>query len=122
MASTATATEDPPIALDADASVARSCLNDPNYAIVCVFLQKFGAQLKVEHPDFLRLQQMLENTDEGKASSFVGYAAFSLLLQLFLFRSFYTFFCFWLFCFFLFFLSEYLFAARELYYRRDCHY
>lgn len=44
-----------------------SCLNDPNYAIICVFLQKFGSLLKIEHPDFLRLQKMIENTDEGKA-------------------------------------------------------
>lgn len=46
---------------------ASSCLNDPNYAIICVFLQKFGSLLKIEHPDFLRLQKMIENTDEGKA-------------------------------------------------------
>lgn len=45
-----------------------SCLNDPNYAIICVFLQKFGVHLKIEHPDFLRLQKMIENTDEGKAT------------------------------------------------------
>lgn len=44
-----------------------SCLNDPNYAIICVFLQKFGGQLKIEHPDFIRLQKMIENSDEGKA-------------------------------------------------------
>lgn len=47
-----------------------SCLNDPNYAIICVFLQKFGGQLKIEHPDFLRLQKMIENTDEGKATQY----------------------------------------------------
>lgn len=95
MASTATATEeDQPIALDADASVAPSCLNDPNYAIICVFLQKFGALLKIEHPNFVRLQQMLENTDEGKVISFVCYAAFSLLLSLLLFLLFGFFFMF----------------------------
>lgn len=47
-----------------------SCLNDPNYAIICVFLQKFGSQLKIEHPNFLRLQKMIENTDEGKANKY----------------------------------------------------
>lgn len=47
-----------------------SCLNDPNYAIICVFLQKFGGQLKIEHPNFLRLQKMIENTDEGKANEY----------------------------------------------------
>lgn len=62
----ASTTEDQPNALDADATNTSSCLNDPNYGIVCVFLQKFAAQLKIEHPDFLQLQQMIENTDEGR--------------------------------------------------------
>lgn len=52
---------------NASLDASSSCLNDPNYAIICVFLQKFGGQLKIEHPDFLRLQKMIENTDEGKA-------------------------------------------------------
>lgn len=49
------------------ADVTSSCLNDPNYAIICVLLQKFGSHLKIEYPDYLRLQKMIENTDEGKA-------------------------------------------------------
>ncbi|XP_031624515.1 titin homolog isoform X2 [Contarinia nasturtii] len=49
---------------NAETDATSSCLNDPNYAIICVFLQKFGGQLKIEHPDFLRLQKMIENTDE----------------------------------------------------------
>lgn len=48
-----------------------SCLNDPNYAIICVFLEKFGAHLKIEHPDFLQLQKMIENTDEGRSAVLV---------------------------------------------------
>lgn len=52
---------------NAETGATSSCLNDPNYAIICVFLQKFGGHLKIEHPDFLRLQKMIENTDEGKA-------------------------------------------------------
>lgn len=66
MASTVTVTEDQPNAVDTDATVVPSCLNDPNYAIICVFLQKFAVQLKIEHPDFVHLQQMIENTDEGR--------------------------------------------------------
>lgn len=58
---------DPEIVDDNQNTDASSCLNDPNYAIICVFLQKFGGLLKIEHPDFLRLQKMIENTDEGKA-------------------------------------------------------
>lgn len=61
-------TIEPAIVDDNEADiVTSSCLNDPNYAIICDFLQKFGNQLKIEHPDFLRLQKMIENTDEGKA-------------------------------------------------------
>lgn len=48
-----------------DASATSSCLNDPNYAIICVFLQKFGPLLNIAHPNFQELQQMIENTDEG---------------------------------------------------------
>lgn len=69
MASVEQPTEQPAIAADIKepADPTSSCLNDPNYAIICVFLQKFGGHLKIEHPDFLRLQKMIENTDEGKA-------------------------------------------------------
>lgn len=58
-----------PVIIDDNQSTdpSSSCLNDPNYAIICDFLQKFGGLLKIEHPDFLRLQKMIENTDEGKA-------------------------------------------------------
>lgn len=44
-----------------------SCMNDPNYAIICAFLQKFGSQLKIEHPNIVQLQKMIENTDEGES-------------------------------------------------------
>lgn len=43
-----------------------SCENDPNFAVICAFLEKFGKQCGLPSIDFLELQQMLENTDEGK--------------------------------------------------------
>lgn len=46
-----------------------SCLNDPNFAIICAFLQKFAVKLNVTHPNFNDLQKMLENTDEGSFAS-----------------------------------------------------
>lgn len=42
-----------------------SCLNDPNFAVICAFLQKFAVPLKLEYPNFADLQKMIENTDEG---------------------------------------------------------
>lgn len=45
---------------------ASSCLNDPNFAIVCAFLTKFASKLNVTHPNFQDLQKMLEDTEEGK--------------------------------------------------------
>lgn len=50
---------------------AASCLNDPNFAIICAFLQKFAIKLNVEHPNFHDLQLMIENTDEGKWENIV---------------------------------------------------
>lgn len=45
---------------------ASSCLNDPNFAVICAFLQKFGTKLNIVYPNFHDLQQMIENTDEGR--------------------------------------------------------
>ena len=42
-----------------------SCLNDPNFAVICAFLQKFSTKLNIVYPNFNDLQKMIENTDEG---------------------------------------------------------
>lgn len=42
-----------------------SCLNDPNFAVICAFLQKFATKLNIVYPNFNDLQKMIENTDEG---------------------------------------------------------
>lgn len=43
-----------------------SCESDPNFAVICAFLEKFGAQCGLPNVDFLELQGALENTEEGK--------------------------------------------------------
>ncbi|XP_075149115.1 uncharacterized protein LOC142223163 isoform X2 [Haematobia irritans] len=41
-----------------------SCSNDPNFAVICSFLQKFGADVGVNLPNFKQLQEWLTKTDE----------------------------------------------------------
>lgn len=43
-----------------------SCLNDPNFAVICSFLQKFSNLCNIDYPNIDEMQKMLENTDEGK--------------------------------------------------------
>lgn len=42
-----------------------SCESDPNFAVICAFWEKFGGACGLANVDFLELQAMLENTQEG---------------------------------------------------------
>jgi remodeling and spacing factor 1 len=42
-----------------------SCESDPNFAVICAFMEKFGVTCGLASIDFLELQEMLENTQEG---------------------------------------------------------
>ncbi|XP_011182742.2 uncharacterized protein LOC105212455 [Zeugodacus cucurbitae] len=42
----------------------RSCANDPDFAVICAFLQKFAKDLGIPLPNFKHLQEWLTNTDE----------------------------------------------------------
>lgn len=43
-----------------------SCVSDPNFAVICSFLECFGKSCGINYPDIATLQKMLENTQEGK--------------------------------------------------------
>lgn len=45
-----------------------SCEEDPNFAVICAFLEKFGETIGITNIDFFELQSMLENTIEGRLS------------------------------------------------------
>ncbi|XP_043491039.1 titin homolog isoform X2 [Polistes fuscatus] len=41
-----------------------SCASDPNFAVICSFLECFGKSCGIVYPDMARLQEMIENTQE----------------------------------------------------------
>ncbi|XP_055385665.1 uncharacterized protein LOC129614806 [Condylostylus longicornis] len=45
-------------------NIISSCENDPNFAVICLFFDKFAKILNIAHPNIKRLQEMLENTEE----------------------------------------------------------
>lgn len=43
-----------------------SCTNDPNFAVIYSFLKVFGKVYGLDVPSIAKLQELLENTQEGK--------------------------------------------------------
>ncbi|XP_046742733.1 uncharacterized protein LOC124409265 [Diprion similis] len=41
-----------------------SCVSDPNFAVICSFLECFGKSCGIEYPDIALLQEMVENAQE----------------------------------------------------------
>ncbi|CAD6228659.1 GSCOCG00006484001-RA-CDS [Cotesia congregata] len=41
-----------------------SCVSDPNFAVICSFLECFGKSCGIEYPDIKTLQKMIEDTHE----------------------------------------------------------
>lgn len=42
-----------------------TCANDPDFAVICAFMQKFAKDLGLALPNFKHLQEWLTNNDEG---------------------------------------------------------
>lgn len=51
---------------DAMTSTHHTCANDPDFAVICAFLQKFAKDLGLNLPNFKNLQDWLTNNDEGE--------------------------------------------------------
>ncbi|XP_017099143.2 microtubule-associated protein futsch [Drosophila bipectinata] len=49
---------------DAMTSTHHTCANDPDFAVICAFLQKFAKDLGLNLPNFKHLQDWLTNNDE----------------------------------------------------------
>jgi len=51
---------------DALTSTLHTCANDPDFAVICAFLQKFGKDLGLNLPNFKHLQEWLTNNNDGE--------------------------------------------------------
>lgn len=49
---------------DALTSTLHTCANDPDFAVICAFLQKFGKDLGLNLPNFKHLQEWLTNNND----------------------------------------------------------
>lgn len=58
----------------------RSCANEPDFAVICAFLQKFAHDLGVDMPNFKHLQDWLTRTDEGESFGLQENCSFLKLL------------------------------------------
>lgn len=47
-------------------AIRRSCLNYPDFAVICAFLQRFHKELGLELPNFKQLQEWITSTKESE--------------------------------------------------------
>lgn len=54
------------MAAEKDSTCHNNCVNDPNFAIICSFFDRFSNSCRISHPTFSELQEMIEDSQEGK--------------------------------------------------------
>jgi remodeling and spacing factor 1 len=62
-------TEVPTMASDGEIS----CTNDPNFAVIYSFLKVFGKLYGLEIPTIAKLQEFIENTEEGNCFYYLSH-------------------------------------------------
>mgnify|MGYP006989418986 CR=1 FL=1 len=50
-----------------------SCTSDPNFAVICAFLERFAKYCGITYPSFTDLQEMLENVEQGLHNAIINH-------------------------------------------------
>lgn len=66
-----------------DMFVTQSCLNFPDYAVICAFLQSVGKELKFKCSTHRRLKEILEETTFCKLNPYFNRPILKLLMNYF---------------------------------------
>lgn len=68
---------------DALTTTLHTCANDPDFAVICAFMQKFAKDLGLALPNFKHLQEWLTNNDEGTFACVCMYVCACIQIHLY---------------------------------------